>query len=72
MNTRFISISHPPPIRQGDTTCNVIVGDTANWMRTREQIVLWLEENAPGWKMKGMILTFPDEATRLMFMMRWA
>jgi len=69
---KFISIKHTPPVTPGDTTCNVIVGDVANWMETRDLITPWLDENAPGWRIKGMVLTFSNEAVRLMFMMRWA
>jgi hypothetical protein len=71
-NPRFISIKHCASVTPGDTTCNVVVSDAANWMQIRDLIGPWMDENAPGWRMKGMVLTFPDEATRLMFMMRWS
>jgi hypothetical protein len=72
VQTRFVSIPHPLPITMGDTTCCVIVADAGHWMGNQDQIVPWLDVNAPGWERQGMVLTFPDDDARLMFMMRWA
>lgn len=67
----FISIPHLPSATPGDTSCNVVINSPSYWIDNDSDIEEWCDQNAAGWCRRNSLLTFPDECSRLAFMMRW-